>query len=40
MTREEKKAIYSARLAKLNAREINIKSPGVKRKLQRKLRDA
>lgn len=39
MTREEKKAIYSARLAKLNAREINIKSPGVKRKLQRKLRD-
>ena len=38
MTREEKKAIYSARLAKLNARKINMKSPGVKRKLARKLR--
>lgn len=39
MIAEQKKAIYSARLAKLNAREINIKSPGVKRKLVRKLRN-
>lgn len=39
MTAEQKKAIYSARLAKLNAREINMKSPGVKRKLARKLRN-
>lgn len=37
---EQKKVIYSARLAKLNAREINMKSPGVKRKLARKLRNA
>ena len=39
MTREQKKAIYSARLAKLNAREVNMKSSGVKRKLARKLRN-
>lgn len=39
MTREQKKAVYSARLAKLNAREINMKSSGAKRKLARKLRN-
>lgn len=40
MTAEQKKAIYGARLAKLNAREVNMKSPGVKRKLERKLKNA
>lgn len=40
MTREQKKSMINARLAKINAREVNMKSPGVKRKLERKLRNA
>lgn len=39
MTREDKMSMYKARLAKLNAREINMKCPGVKRKLIRKMRN-
>lgn len=38
MTKEEKMIILNARLAKLNARDINLKSPGCKRKLERKIR--
>lgn len=39
MTIEQKKMIYNARLAKINAREVNLKSPGVKQKIVRKLRN-
>lgn len=39
MTVEQKRSMYNARLAKINAKEINLKSPGVKRKLLRKLRN-
>lgn len=39
MTKENQKTILTARLAKLNARAINLKSPGCKRKLERKLRN-
>lgn len=39
MTKEDKMSLYKARLAKLNAREINMKCPGVRRKLIRKIRN-
>ena len=38
MTIDEKIMLMEARLVKLNGRDKNIKSPGVKKKLERKLR--
>lgn len=39
MTNENKLLILKARLAKMNGREINLKSPGVKRKCERQIRN-
>ena len=38
MTIDEKIVLMKARLTKLNGRDKNVKSPGVKRKLERRLR--